>query len=101
VSTMRGFDAAQRAYDNMTPPDDGPYKCPECNGSGSVPIPGDPEGEIMKCAACDGFGLISENGEPFDLDAKDRSEADYADMKRDESLTTYRGGYDEDDEPHF
>lgn len=104
MSNMPGFDAAQAAYDNMSPPEDGPYECPECNGSGSVPIPGDPEGEIMKCSACNGFGQIDESGEPFDPHAKERAECEYADMKRDERLderlrAPWAGGRDpEDDE---
>lgn len=99
MSNMPGFDAAQAAYDNMSPPDDGPYECPDCTGSGHMLAPGDPEGDHVKCYACDGFGMIDESGWPFDPHAKERAEAEYADMKRDERLTTYRGGYDpEDDE---
>jgi hypothetical protein len=98
MSDMPGYAAAQAAYDNMTPPDDGPYECPECGGSGHHETI---DGSGLKCSACDGFGMISENGEPHDPHAKDRAEAEYADMKRDERLTSYRGGYDEEDEPQF
>lgn len=98
MSDLPGYAAAQAAYDNMTPPDDGPYECPECNGSGHMLAPGDPEGDHVKCSACDGFGHIDESGEPFDPHAKERAECEYADMQRDESLTTYRGGFDSEDD---
>jgi hypothetical protein len=94
MSEMRGYAAAQAAYDAMTPPDDGPYECPECNGRGDMPDPADEDADYVKCVACDGFGMIDENGEPFDPHKAERDACDYADMKRDEQLTTYRGGAD-------
>jgi hypothetical protein len=80
---MRGFDAAQREYDNRTPPDDGPYECPDCNGNGHAPVPGYPDGDNAKCSACSGYGLIDENGEPFDPHQAEREACEYADMQRD------------------
>jgi hypothetical protein len=102
MSNMRGFDAAQREYDNRTPPDDGPYECPECDGKryrgcGQCGGEGCPQcnGEgCIKCAACDGFGMINENGEPFDPHQAEREACDRADSLRDESLTDDRSWAD-------
>lgn len=95
MSNMRGFDAAQRAYDAMTPPDDGPYECPECGGSGTHHTLSDVD---VHCLDCNGFGWIDETGEPFDPHAKERAECEYADYLRqrakDDALATYRGGVD-------
>ena len=54
MTNMRGFAAAQRAYDNMTPPDDGPSQCADCDGSGY-----DQEGEY--CATCEGSGYVNDD----------------------------------------
>lgn len=97
MSTMRGFDAAQREWENRTPPDDGPYECPDCYGKGERYSRGiHPLGEeiIVPCPCCGGFGQIDENGEPHDPHAKERAECEYADMKRDDRLTIFRGGRD-------
>lgn len=87
MADFPGFAAAQREYDNRTPPDDGPSECDNCNGFGHAPAPGDPEGDHAECSVCKGFGLIDENGEPFDPNAAQRAADDYADMKRDEQLS--------------
>jgi DnaJ-class molecular chaperone len=59
-----GYAAAQRAYDNMTPPEDGPSECPECEGSGiNKLVRGDRDDT---CQCCGGTGMLDENGEPFD-----------------------------------
>lgn len=80
------FNSAQAAYDNMTPPDDGPSECPECDGRGSfVGVGGVPEeGDYTECTACNGFGWIDENGEPYDPDEAQRNADDAADLRRDE-----------------
>ncbi len=98
MTNMRGFDAAQREYDNRTPPDDGPSECDNCNGTGHAPVPGDPEGDHAKCSICKGFGLIDESGEPFDPHAAEYAACEYADMKRDERLTEPTWGIDPGDD---
>lgn len=64
MSNMRGFDAAQAVYDAMTPPDDGPSECPECDGSGSNPAACE-DHEDDTCECCEGSGQVDENGEPY------------------------------------
>ena len=94
---LRGYEAAQREYDNRTPPDDGPSECDNCNGFGHAPVPGDPEGDHAECSVCKGFGLIDEHGEPFDPHAAEY-EADAArDRARDERLTDDRDPIDNND----
>jgi len=44
---MRGFDAAQRAYDNMTPDEYDNEECPECGAD----LEEDSDG--YKCTECD------------------------------------------------
>jgi hypothetical protein len=86
MSDLRGYARAQAQYDAMTPPDDGPYECPDCNGRGSFVGIGDipEEGDYTECAECNGFGWIGENGEPFDKDAAERDADEAADMKRED-----------------
>jgi RecJ-like exonuclease len=87
--TWRGFDAAQRAWDNATPPDDeccdpadGCLECPVCHGAGSL------DGDIA-CAACDGDGRVVCCGynDDYDCDGPDdydgpcEMECDYGDTK--------------------
>jgi DnaJ-class molecular chaperone len=81
MNNSPGFDAAQRAYDNMAPPEDGPTECPTCNGRGEVPGAHEDD-DSTECADCKGFGMIDCNGEPFDPDAADRAADEYADWKR-------------------
>lgn len=80
---MRGFDAAQRAYDNMLPPEDGPCECPICDGKGLVLMGGDPDGDYVKCNDCAGHGWLLD-GEPFDREKAECDAEDRADHKRDE-----------------
>lgn len=87
MSDLPGYAAAQREYDNRTPPDDGPSECDNCNGFGHAPVPGDPEGDHAKCSICNGYGLIDERGDPFNPNQAEEDACDYADMKRDERLT--------------
>lgn len=79
MSEMRGYAAAQRAYDNMAPPEDGPSECPECEGVGQYP------GEDEPCITCCGTGLIDEDGNPFDPNAAEEAAGEYADMKREDT----------------
>ena len=79
MSNMRGFDAAQRAWENMEPSRDEAVECPQCDGKGNTPIPGDPDGEIEECDACKGYGLIDDNGQPYNPNAAAEAEADRAD----------------------
>lgn len=79
MSNMRGFDAAQREYDNRTPPDDGPSECHECSGRGAY---NDEDGEA--CKTCCGSGYINDDGSPFDPNAAEYAADQYADMQRDE-----------------
>ena len=65
-----GYARAQRMYDAQTPPEDGPYECPDCNARG-----GD---EAGTCRACDGLGWIDADGQPCkdpDSLAEDRADA--------------------------
>lgn len=82
MSNMRGFDAAQREYDNRTPPDDGPSECAECGGKGVI-YTDDPMGlgcdEREDCTECAGFGFIDDNGQPFNPRAAEEAEYDRAD----------------------
>jgi hypothetical protein len=79
MSTMRGFDAAQRAYDNMLPPEPGPHECDTCKGRGKTACPTcegngcDESGdtciacngeETAKCTDCTGTGWLNGDGEP-------------------------------------
>ncbi len=67
MNDMRGFDAAQRAYDNMTPDDGVPLcECPDCNCFGWRVG----EEDTVKCATCDGHGWLLD-GEPYDKHAAD------------------------------
>lgn len=95
MNDMPGFAAAQRAWENMAPPEDGPSECPDCNGDGHAPVPGDPEGDHAKCSVCKGFGLIDDNGQPFNLNAKEEAEYERGDYLRqrekDEALTGGNG----------
>lgn len=82
MSNMRGFDAAQREYDNRTPPDDGPSECPDCKG-GYRYTTDDAENEHeIKCETCEGLGLIDENGQPFNPNAKAEAEYERGDYLR-------------------
>ena len=78
MTNMRGFAAAQRAYDNMTPPDDGPSQCADCDGSGY-----DQEGEY--CATCEGSGYVNDDGSAYDPEAAEFEACEYYDRKKDES----------------
>lgn len=81
MSDLPGYARAQAQYDAMTPPDDGPSECPECNGSGvSDLVIGDRDDT---CQCCDGHGYIDENGEPFNPNAKAEAEEARAEYERD------------------
>jgi len=56
---------AQAAYDAMTPPDDGPSECPECDGCGRLSTFGEGDGSDEDCETCGGSGYINEDGSPF------------------------------------
>lgn len=84
MTEMRGYAAAQREYDNRTPPDDGPCECPDCKGGYRYTTDTAENEHEIKCESCDGFGYITSDGEPFDPHKKERDESDYADWKRDE-----------------
>ncbi len=85
--SWRGFDAAQRAWDNATPPDDeccdpsdGCVQCNACRGDGIV--------DGVPCAACDGDGRVVCCGysDDYDGDGPDddypcEMECDYGDTK--------------------
>lgn len=58
---QRAFDRAQSRYDNMAPPEDEPYPCFTCEGSG---IKATEEDDCAKCPDCDGEGWIGVDGEP-------------------------------------
>ncbi len=88
MNDLPGYARAQREYENMEPPCDGPRECDSCNGNGHAPAPGDPEGDHAKCSVCNGFGLLSEAGEPFDPHKAERDACDYAEMRRDEALVS-------------
>ena len=45
-----GFRAAQRSYDNATPPEDIEVDCASCNGNG---------GMDEECKECEGTGVVS------------------------------------------
>lgn len=65
MSEMRGYAAAQRAYDNMSPPEDGPCECGECGGCGKVPDADDLDGDLIPCPWCEGTGRVDEDGNPW------------------------------------
>jgi DnaJ-class molecular chaperone len=74
------FARAQAAYDAMTPPEDGPVECPECEGSGvNKLVIGD---RCDHCECCGGTGWLDENGEPFDPAQAERDRDEYADYQR-------------------
>jgi hypothetical protein len=81
---LRGFARAQREWEAREPSDGGVCECSECNGNGTMPAPGDPEGDYVECSACKGFGRLTPDGEPFDPDAAERAADEVADHKRDD-----------------
>ena len=86
--SQRSFDAAQRAWDAMEPPEheccdpaDGCVECPTCNGDGSL------DGDIP-CPTCDGDGRVECCGYSDDYDGDGpcddypcEMECDYGDTK--------------------
>lgn len=54
------------------PPEDGPCKCPDCNGKGLTNevvdrveyTDGTVENEYAACACCEGMGWLTADGEP-------------------------------------
>lgn len=86
MSDLRGYAAAQREYDNRTPPDDGPSECDACGGCGKVPMMVDDtldDGYEVSCANCDGHGWLDADGEPFNPNAKTEAEEARAEYERD------------------
>ena len=82
---LPGYARAQREWEDRLPPEDGPSDCQDCNGSGTIPDPSDPEGDYVECSACEGFGQVVD-GEPYDP-SKAACEAEYyADSRRDAML---------------
>lgn len=81
MSTMRGFDAAQREYDSRTPPDDGPSECPDCHGGYRYTTDMDENEHEIECETCKGFGLIDDNGQPFNPNAAAEAEQERADYE--------------------
>lgn len=77
---MRGFERAQREWENRLPPEDGPWECAECHGKGEIVT----EDDSSECTECGGFGFIGADGKPFDPGKAERDKCDYADWKRDE-----------------
>lgn len=76
MTTIRGFDAAQAAYDRAEPPDDhGDEKC-LCNHTLDDHGAEDTNCEICEC---DGFGIYSR--EDFEADKADRQYAERRDDK--------------------
>jgi len=86
---QRSFDAAQRAWDNATPPEDaccdphdGCVECPACDGAGSL------DGELA-CVTCDGDGRVEcccerddyDGGGVPDYDGPCEIECEYRDTK--------------------
>jgi len=61
MNTMRGFDAAQREYDNRTPDEGGCWECSECRGYGVIYNDVDIE---ETCAECEGHGCLDERACP-------------------------------------
>jgi DnaJ-class molecular chaperone len=65
MSNMRGYERAQAVYDAMTPPDDGPSECPDCDGSGYITTSdGQGNHDDEECPTCKGFGLLDDSGQP-------------------------------------
>jgi hypothetical protein len=99
MSNMHGFDAAQRAWEAMTPPDDGPSECPDCMARGIRPNPTDPDADYERCTTCEGECYLNEDGSPFNPNAKAEAEearAEYErDRLRDERMTNGRDPMDE------
>jgi hypothetical protein len=86
MTDLPGYARAQAQWEAMEPPE-GPSECPDCNGYGHAPAPGDPFGDHDTCSVCKGYGLLTASGEPFDPHKAARDACDYADMQRDERLT--------------
>lgn len=69
IADLPGYALAQREWEAMEPPDGGVRECSDCGGNGTMPAPGDPEGDYVLCGTCKGFGQLTPDGEPFDKKA--------------------------------
>jgi len=56
MNNDRGFDTAQRRYDNAEPRDGGVEECDECHGKRWVCYGND--GSSYECSTCDGEGVV-------------------------------------------
>jgi hypothetical protein len=97
MNNLPGYAAAQREYDNRTPPDDGPCECPDCSGTGINASHDSCGHELeLKCETCEGFGFLNADGDPHDPHKAEHDADDYADRKRDEALTREPADYGND-----
>ena len=55
---------AQAAFDALTPPDDGPAECPECDGFRRTENSG-PFVDSVVCETCLGSGRLNDDGSPY------------------------------------
>ena len=78
------FKRAQAMCDAMTPPEDGPTECPECEGTGTNKLVIGDRDDTCEC--CGGSGYVDENGEPWDPKQAERDADEYADRLRDERM---------------
>lgn len=84
MNDLPGYAAAQREYDNRTPPDDGPCECPDCVGGYRYTTDEAENEHEIKCETCNGFAMLLD-GAPYDQHKDERDADDYADFKRDEA----------------
>lgn len=97
---MSNYDAsmrrAQAAYDNMTPPDDGPSECPECMARGIVPDPSDADADYIRCTTCEGACYLNDDGSPFNPNAAAEAAEARAEYERDCRREERRAEYQRD-----
>ena len=84
------FDKAQRAYDNVSPPEDTRIECDKCDGDGTLAMSDCCESEVInqvctacneqcgyaKCDKCKGEGLVEPTRKEDDYDEDDDSYID-------------------------
>lgn len=68
-----GFAKAQRAYDNMQPPEAIEISCPDCHGTGTLHNDDTTEPAVV-CKRCDGCGEIAVSQEEYRRLVKDKND---------------------------
>ena len=69
---MNNFKAAQRAYDNMLPPEYVETVCPACDGAGTIEDVDGPE----PCRGCTGTGVVEVSADALRKARRDEARMD-------------------------